>query len=263
MTCSVNKKKCVYTALTGGYDNLIQPDYIAEDYDYICFSNDITSDRFGVWEIRPIPFEHKDNKRLAMYAKMHPHTLLEKYDFCIWIDANNLIKDDFIYKKAESLFAEGHTIGHIVHPFRDCIYRELFACMHCGADSTWRLVKTLFFLLRNDYPFRAGLFENNCIFWSHHKVLVKEALDMFWDVYMHNSRRDQLSLGYVYYKLDIHPALLLPVGEDMRNSTHIERVDHTDKDKRNKFAYKKYRINMMKIRLVRTLFRLMGYNLSH
>ena len=176
-------RKCVYTAVTGGYDNLMQPRVINDGYDYICFSNDITEPAVGVWHIRPIPFtSHGDNKRLAMYAKMHPHTLLEKYDFCIWVDANNLIKDDFLYKKSESLFAGGYAIGHIVHPYRDCIYKEVFDCMLYGTDSSWRLVKTLYFLLRNGYPLRAGLFENNCIFWSHHDSIVKEALDMFWPI---------------------------------------------------------------------------------
>ncbi len=257
-------RKCVYTAVTGGYDNLMQPRVINDGYDYICFSNDITEPAVGVWHIRPIPFtSHGDNKRLAMYAKMHPHTLLEMYDFCIWVDANNLIKDDFLYKKSESLFAGGYAIGHIVHPYRDCIYKEVFDCMLYGTDSSWRLVKTLYFLLRNGYPLRAGLFENNCIFWSHHDSIVKEALDMFWPVYMRNSRRDQLSLGYVYYKLGIHPALLLPRGEHMGNSSHIERVNHTSKDKRHKFTTRNYRINLFKIKAVRILFRLMGYDLSY
>lgn len=261
---SVKKnKKCVYTALTGGYDNLLQPDCIAEDYDYICFSNDIKEEKVGVWQIKPIPFKHKDNKRIACFAKMHPHILLEDYEYCIWLDANNKFKDNNIYAVADKFYLEGVTIGHIAHPLRNCIYKEVFVNIDDSTDSTIRFIKTLYFLLKNDYPYNAGLFENNCIYWSHHNPIVTDALDMFWKIYMNNSKRDQLSLGYVYYKLNIHPALLLPEGESMRNSTHIERVNHTDADKRHKLTTKKCAMNRVKKKLVRILFRLMGYDLSY
>lgn len=260
MTCSVNKKKCVYTALTGGYDNLIQPDYIAEDYDYICFSNDITSDRVGVWEIRPIPFEHKDNTRVSRYPKFHPHLLLQEYDYSIYLDANIRIKDNYIYEKADRLYSEGVAIGHVAHPFRSCIYQDLFSNMLYGKDSTVGLVKTLYFLLKNEYPFNAGLFENSVIFWSHHKPVVAEAMDMFWEIYIRHSRRDQLSLCYVYRTLDIHPALFLPDGENMRNSEHIESVSHNGVIS---VSARKDVVNRVKIKLVRIMFRMMGYDLSH
>ena len=32
-------KICVYTCITGDYDNLIQHTYIDKDYDYICFTD--------------------------------------------------------------------------------------------------------------------------------------------------------------------------------------------------------------------------------
>ena len=31
------KKKCIYTVLIGGYDNVIDPKVTVEDFDYICF----------------------------------------------------------------------------------------------------------------------------------------------------------------------------------------------------------------------------------
>ena len=32
-------KKVVYTAITGNYDELITPEYINKDWDYICFTD--------------------------------------------------------------------------------------------------------------------------------------------------------------------------------------------------------------------------------
>ena len=54
-------QKVIYTCLTGGYDTLLQPSIIDNQFDYICFSNDITEKQIGIWQIRKISFESNDN----------------------------------------------------------------------------------------------------------------------------------------------------------------------------------------------------------
>lgn len=257
------KKKCVYTALTGGYDKLMQPQTIDETYDYICFSNDIKQNNIGIWQIRSIPFSHKDNIRVSRYPKFHPHILLLEYEYSIYIDANNIILDDYIYKQADRMYAEGDIIGHIIHPFRNCVYNEIFSCMFFGLDNWLPLVRSLKFLLRNNFPRGAGLFENNLIFWSHHKPIVAKALNEFWEIYLKTSHRDQLSLRYAYYINNIHPSLILPEGEDMRNSSHIRRVEHRGINGNHNLSSTIMMFNRIKIKITRIIFMLMGYDLSH
>lgn len=259
----MKNRKCIYTALTGGYDNLNQPQVIDDSYDYICFSNDIKQSNIGVWQIRPIPFTHKDSKRVAMYAKFHPHILLKEYDYSVWIDANKLIKDSFIYSRADQLYSINEKVAHILHPYRDCIYKEAFDCMLYGTDKVVPLMRTINFLLKHGYPFRHGLYENNLIYWNHHSDVVIKALDIFWPIYSAGSRRDQLSLNYAYYISDLHPVLFLPKGEHMGDSMHIERVNHTSKDKRHKYTKFNFHMNSMKIRIVRLLFLMKGYDLRY
>lgn len=256
-------KKCIYTALTGGYDNLNQPQVIDDSFDYICFSNDIKQNKVGIWQIRQIPFYHKDNTRVSRYPKFHPHVLLNEYEFSVYIDANNVILDNYIYKRANELHAENAVFGHVVHPYRDCIYKEIFDCMFYGNDRWIPLFKSLRFLLRNNFPFKAGLYENNLIFWNHHVPIVSKVLDDFWALYLKKSHRDQLSLRYIYYINGIKPALILPVGEHMGNSTHIKRVEHTGNDRRKRLSPNKYKFNKLKIRITRMIFMLMGYNLTY
>lgn len=259
----MKNRKCIYTALTGGYDNLNQPQVIDDSYDYICFSNDIKQSNIGVWQIRPISFTHKDNTRVSRYPKFHPHVLLSDYEYSVYIDANNIILDEYIYRQAETLFKEKAIIGQVVHPYRNCIYKEIFDCMFYGSDKWTSLVKSLHFLLKNKFPFQVGLFENNLIFWNHHNPIIAEVLDEFWNIYLTKSRRDQLSLRYVYYTHNIHPALILPEGEHMGNSTHIKRVEHTGSDSRHKLSAKKIQVNKIKIRVTRLIFMIMGYNLTY
>lgn len=256
-------KKCVYTAVTGGYDKLMQPKVIDKTYDFICFSNDIHESTVGVWQIKPIPFSHKDNTRVSRFPKFHPHKLLSEYDFSIYIDANNLILDDFIYRRAEQLYSEHEMIGSIVHPYRNCVYKEIFDCLYQGSDKTWPLIKSLWLHVRENFPRNIGLFENNLIFWNHHDSKVVQVLDLFWDIYMSHSHRDQLALRLAYYKNNITPALFLPCGEHMGNSEHIKRVDHLKKDCRHNNSRRAITMKKIRIRFIRFIFLLMGYNFTY
>lgn len=245
-------KKVVYTAVTGNYDLLHDFTYIDTSYDYICFSNDIDAKRIGHWEIRPIPFSHKDAKRVACYAKMHPHIYLNEYDFCIWVDANNDIKDEYIYTQGNKLFEENVEAAHIKHPLRDCIYDEIFACMYVGVEKTTILFQTYMFLMAQHFPPHAGLYELNLIYWNHHSPTMIKVLDDLWNRYAEGPRRDQLSLNYIYWKWNIKAALFFPEGEHMKNSNHIAHKDHL-KDKRKHISISNLRMNLWKIRFCKLL----------
>lgn len=41
----------VYTVLTAGYENVLQPLVLNERFDYVLFSNDFSEDSVGVWQI--------------------------------------------------------------------------------------------------------------------------------------------------------------------------------------------------------------------
>ena len=82
------KKYAIYTAMVGGYDEIMQPMVVDDWFDYFLFSNDIKEDRVGVWQVRPIAYTHPDNTRICRFVKTHPEELLQGYEFSIWMDAN-------------------------------------------------------------------------------------------------------------------------------------------------------------------------------
>ena len=49
----MKKKVIIYTAIFGGYDELVEPDYIPEDCDFVCFT-DSTHFKSDVWDIRVV-----------------------------------------------------------------------------------------------------------------------------------------------------------------------------------------------------------------
>ena len=70
-----NSKIAVYTAFTGDYDTLKDPDFIDENCDYICFS-DNPNIKSSVWRIILMEDSILDNNRKAKQYKVFPHKYL-------------------------------------------------------------------------------------------------------------------------------------------------------------------------------------------
>ena len=70
-----NNKIAIYTAFTGDYDTLKQPEFIDENCDYICFTDnpDLESD---LWTIIQMEESVLDNNRKAKQYKLLPHKYL-------------------------------------------------------------------------------------------------------------------------------------------------------------------------------------------
>jgi len=135
-------KIVIYTTLCGSYDTLQQPLNIKDNYNYICYSNDIQKNEIGVWQIRKIPYQTEDKPRLSRYPKMHPHILLEEYDYSVYMDANMQIINESFYKLIKDKIAVGTKLAGVRHSFRDCVYDEGYVVF------TYRLEKNMLMLVR-------------------------------------------------------------------------------------------------------------------
>ena len=81
----INKNKVVvYTAITANYDNLYEPQYKSDKFDYVCFTDnpDIKS---NFWKIIPFPRENLDSTRKARYVKIQPHLFFQDYNYSVWV----------------------------------------------------------------------------------------------------------------------------------------------------------------------------------
>ena len=227
-------KKVIYTCLVGNYDVLRQPLVACESYDYICFSNDIKEERVGVWQIRPIPFEHKDKARLSRHVKILPHKALEDYEWSLWMDANIQITKEEFYSIVDSKIADGGKIYQVNHcvPPCDCIYEEIKFAYQCGMSGFCKTLRQYYHLKRNKFPTHWGLFENNIILRKHLDPQVRKVSEEWWAEFMSYTKRDQFNLMYVYWKNNLMPGLLLPPDCNTRNvdfmKWHSHVVTHED-----------------------------------
>lgn len=226
----MNNKIVVYTTLVGkGYDNISQPIVVDKNLDYICFvkKGEKRSQKNGIWTIEEIDYNLKDNIQLSRYPKLMPHkTCISLYDYSLYIDANVIIKDQYVYDRIYELANQGCPIAMVQHQHHDCVYQDAYICI-AGCRASWfDVIRQVLFLKFKKFPKHYGLFEANVIFRKHNDTKIKEFGELWWNTFMKFSKRDQLSQGYALRESDVHPDLFLPNGFSTRNHYSFETVSH-------------------------------------
>jgi hypothetical protein len=220
--------KVVYTSLVGSYDSLVNPQYIMDGWDYICFSNDVRDAKGLIWEVRKIPFEGTNNLRLSRFAKLNPDLVLSEYDISLYMDANLVMIDDSVEKILADLIMSNVLISIPKHPIRECIYDEAQVCIREGKDSLKLILNQINFLKQQNFPTKQGLFENNIIFRRHNRDEIKRLSKNWWQLYIAYSRRDQLSLVYLLWKFQIECKVFFKEGECAKSFNGVKYIEHNE-----------------------------------
>jgi hypothetical protein len=226
--------KVIYTCLTGGYDDLLQPEVINNDFDYICFSNDIKEIQIGVWQIRQIPFETDDNTRLSRYSKLLPHKVLQEYEYSIYMDANIQIIGQEFYDIVNKKIEEGVLIAQVPHLNRDCVYEDIKIAYRYGKVDFKSAHRQYKYLQNNEFPKHYGLYENNIILRNHNVEKVVIISENWWKEFSKSAKRDQFSLTYVYWINNFKPVLLFWDTINARNAEFLNFVvKHKNETRKN------------------------------
>ena len=121
----MKERICVYTCITGNYDNLQEIENKEKGIDYYCFTNN-KSIKSNTWKIIYIEDEKLSSVKLARKIKILRHPIInENYDIILWMDGavafNKKIKDYYYYRYCKSNIK-----------FRKCkIYAVLYAHFSC------------------------------------------------------------------------------------------------------------------------------------
>lgn len=206
----------VYTAIFGEYDNLLLPERIDPDVDYVCFTDRPRND-YGVWQMRATPYYHPDPTRIARWVKTHPHELFPDHDVAIWLDANIILKGD-IHRYIGLVASKDAHLGLIAHPHRACFYDEAEACKRLNKDSAKLIDRQVEQYRKAGLPLNQPLFETGFMIVPLKKRETSDALHLWWQQIERYSRRDQLGLAWVNYHCpDLDIASLLPQGASVRD----------------------------------------------
>ena len=202
-----NNKIAIYTAFTGDYDTLKEPEVIDENCDYICFTDNpnLESD---TWKIIQMDETTLDNNRKAKQYKLLPHKYLKDYKYSFWLDGTFRIKGsirEYIYKniKADS------PMLCVVHTERDCVYDEYDASKIIPRYPRAVMEEQINYYKKQGFPKKYGLGVMGAIFRKHNDQAVIQVMEDWWQENIRFTNQDQLSFAYVCWKNDLHPSVSL------------------------------------------------------
>ena len=173
----IMEKICVYTCITGDYDNVNEIEVKEKNIDYYLFTNNksITS---STWQVVYIEDPKLSNVKLARKIKILGHPLIkDNYDISIWIDGAMIIRGsihDFILKACD--LKQYNMVG-FKHRERDCIYEEATSCLWLQKESEDIIRKYIDFLEKEKYPHHNGLIESTILVRRHNDPLVQETME--------------------------------------------------------------------------------------
>lgn len=195
----MKKNTVVYTAISGNYDDLKNPQVINKNFDYVCFTDNpkIKSD---IWKIVKFTSEGLDQVRKCREVKILPHKYFSDYKYSIWIDGNIDIIDDVNELITEFIILKKSNLLTFKHPLRECIYEEAQTCINDKRDKKKIIIKQMIKYQEEKLPEQIGLIESNVIIRNHNNAAVVKLMENWWEEVREHSKRDQLSFNYCVWK---------------------------------------------------------------
>lgn len=198
-----NSKIVIYTAFTGNYDNLKNPEFIDDNCDYVCFTDNpaVQSD---IWKIIPMEESNLDNNRKAKRYKVLPHKYLSQYKYSFWIDSSFKITGsirEYIYKYVKN------PMLNIIHDQRTCIYDEAIFSASIARYPTETLIEQIEAYESKGMPHDYGLVSCGITFRQHNNPKIIKIMEDWWSEILKYTNQDQVSFIYSCWKNDFHPSI--------------------------------------------------------
>lgn len=189
---------CVYTCITGNYDNLKEIPNIEEGIDYYCFTNN-QNIKSSTWKVIYIYDENLSNVQLARKIKILGNDIVNNYDIALWMDGA-VIFNKSIKKFINHYLGKGDNFVAFAHGERNNIKDEAYACYRFFKETKENIDKVLDFYDQENYKYDNGLIESTVYIKRPQNELVKKTMEMWFDMILKFTKRDQLSFNYCIYK---------------------------------------------------------------
>lgn len=223
---STNKKVVVYTAISNNYDILKIPKVLCPEWDYVCFTDRYQYPGEHPWQIRHFDYIHADPTRTSRYVKTHPHIYFPEYEYSIWIDAHLLIETNFLENFTNEFIKNNELFAAVPHPFRDCTYQEADLCIQQQKDDKDIIYSQMATYRKEGFPTQWGLVETGILIRKHNDKRIRKLNNLWWREIDNYSKRDQLSLMFALWKLNLKWIPLMKKGFSTRNHEGFRFFQH-------------------------------------
>lgn len=191
-------KICVYTCITGDYDNLIEIKSKEKNIDYYCFTNN-KSIKSNTWNVIYIEDKSLSNFLLSRKIKIMGNDIVNKYDIALWMDASVEFKkniNDFINKYME----KDDVFTCFKHGERNNILEEMNACLRFRKIDIDTINNLKEFYKKENYNYDNGLIEATVFIKRPSDKKVQETMKLWFYMVENYAKRDQLSFNYAVFK---------------------------------------------------------------
>jgi hypothetical protein len=227
---------CIYTGLTGAYEDISVPSWKSDRFDQICFTDNIIKPSSTWRQIRfntSLPF---DPIRSQRFVKAMPHRMqhLVDYDISLYIDNSVHLKNNI-----ESLiddFANSDDVIWLVrHSKRLTLYEEFLAVLKSNLDQRDRVLEHfLSYYTISANLLQLPLFWGGMILRKHNNPNCVAFGEEWYINILRYSRRDQLSLAGIANK---YRAFIKELDYN-NNESHYHSWPHTISRNNSKRIYR-------------------------
>ena len=199
----------VYTAITGSFPNQLRPPLGPQDpkgrkVRHICFSDKPRN--VGRWQVVTPVWDHDDPRRVARYHKALSHRLFPNARYTLWHDGNQQLKVN-PWDLVDRYLNRDHVLASYKHPDRDCVYQELEACVKLKKDNSGVMRRQIGAYRQQGYPAHNGMIETTAVL-RDNSERARKINNLWWKEIVAGSRRDQLSINYVLWRLKERHAVM-------------------------------------------------------
>ena len=196
-------KKVVYSVIIGDYDN-ISPFPIQEGFDYFLFSDVIYNNTN--WTIIPISKlikkENISSLKITRFVKLFPHLFFKEYELSIYLDASYIISGD-LNELLLKILNPSYDLYFLQHPVRNTIFEEFLEVINSKKETNESVIRVKNRYIKENFPDNLGLTENCIIIRRNNRKNIIKLMEFWWKEIKNYSYRDQLSLSYAIWKLNI------------------------------------------------------------
>lgn len=200
----MSERAVIYTAITGGYDELHPvPEQAGVDCEYVAFTDVALPD--AGWDIRQLRgFGAMEPRMLSRLPKSLPHRFFDyrTVRYAIWVDGSvNLQSRAFASDVIVAL--QGHPLACFPHPKRDCIYDEAVICQPLKKYQAFDLLGQVDAYRTEGYPEHYGLPACTVMVWDLAHPQQPELGERWWAEQERYGTMDQLALPVVLWRMDL------------------------------------------------------------
>jgi hypothetical protein len=139
---------------------------------------------------------------MTRYIKILPHLFFKNYELSIYFDATYIINGDLNELLLRTL-NPSFDLYFLQHPERNSIFEELSAVINLKKETEESVNKVKTRYIKENFPDNLGLTENCIIIRNHNKKNIIKLMEVWWNEIKNYSHRDQLSLVYAIWKLNL------------------------------------------------------------